>query len=84
MLTDKKKDGLIKMRQEFFDCVCDDSNFLENVITGDELWVFEYDPAIKGRSSECYNSTKARINKWKVKPMLIVLFAVDQWFIKSF
>lgn len=31
-----------------------DSHFLESVITGDEIWVFEYDPETKCQSMEWY------------------------------
>ena len=73
-------------RQQRF-TVCPDINerlnaepdLLNSVITGDETWVFEYDPEMKRQSSEwkSYGSPrpkKARKSKSKVKVMLIVFF----------
>ena len=53
-----------------------------SVITGDETWVFEYDPETKRQSREwkSYGSprpTKARKSKSKVKVMLIVFFDIQ-------
>ena len=47
-------------------------HFLEPVITGNEYWVFEYDPETKRQSMEWHSSTsprsyKARMTKSKIK-----------------
>ena len=52
---------------------------MEQVITGDEKWVFEYDPETKRQSPEWHTTEsprpkKARMNKSKMKLMLIVYF----------
>ena len=52
-------------------------DFLEQVITGDETWVFEYDLETKRQSSEWHTNEsprpkKARMSKSKMKSMLIV------------
>jgi len=52
---------------------------LEQVITGDEMWVFEYDPEKKRQSSEWLTTEspqpkRARMSKSKMKSMLIVFF----------
>jgi len=49
------------------------------VITGDEIWIFEYDLETKRRSKEWHTSTsprpkKARMSKSKIKSMLICFF----------
>jgi len=54
-------------------------NFLDKVITGDESWVFDYDPETKRQSSEWYTKIsprpkKARMSRSKVKTMIIVFF----------
>ena len=54
-----------------------DPDFLEQVITGDETWVFEYDLETKRQSSEWHTNEsprpkKARMSKSKMKSMLIV------------
>ena len=56
-----------------------DRNFLKNVITGNETWIFEYDPETKRQSKERHisappHSKKARMNKSKIKSMLICFF----------
>ena len=56
-----------------------DRNFLKNVITGDEIWIFEYDPETKRQSKELHTSAsprpkKARRSKSKIKSMLICVF----------
>jgi hypothetical protein len=54
-------------------------DFLDNVITGDRTWAFEYDPETRCQSSEWHTSEspspkKARMSKSKVKTMLTVFF----------
>jgi [histone H3]-lysine36 N-dimethyltransferase SETMAR len=54
-------------------------NFLKNVITGDESWIFEYDPETKRQSMEWHTSAsprpkKAKRSKSKIKTMLICFF----------
>ena len=49
------------------------------MITGDETWVFEYDPETKRQSSEWHTTEsprqeKARMTKSKMKSMLFVFF----------
>jgi len=49
------------------------------VITGDEIWIFEYDPESKRQSKEWHTSSsarpkKARRGKSKIKSMLICFF----------
>ena len=56
-----------------------ESDLLNSVITGDETWVFKYNPETKRQSGEWkrYGSprpVKARKSKSKVKVMLIVHF----------
>ena len=58
------------------------SDLLNSILTGDETWVFEYDPEMKRQSREwkSYGSPrpmKARKSKSKVKVMLIVFFNIQ-------
>ena len=53
--------------------------FFKHDITGDESWIFEYDPETKRQISEWHTSSspgpkKARMSKSKIKSMLICLF----------
>jgi len=59
-----------------------DSSFLENVITGDETWVYGYDPETKVQSSQWKSSSfprvkKARQSRSNIKVMTFVFFDLD-------
>jgi len=59
------------------ECVESDSNFLNNVITGDESWVYGKDPETKAQSSQWKHSSspgpkKTRQVRSKVKVLLTV------------
>ncbi|KAJ8934632.1 hypothetical protein NQ318_001680 [Aromia moschata] len=47
VLTDDQKARRVETCQERLDTCEDDPAFLDDVITGDESWVFEYDPETK-------------------------------------
>ena len=53
-------------------------NFLHKAITGDESWVFDYDPETKWQSEEWHTKSscpkKARMSRSRVKTMIIVFF----------
>jgi len=54
----------------------------KNVITGDETWIFEYDPETKRQSKEWHTSAsphpkKVRMSKSKIKSILICFFTVE-------
>jgi len=52
LLTVEQKQLRQEIAQDMLDCVESDSNFLNTVITGDESWVYGYDPATKAQSSQ--------------------------------
>jgi len=59
-----------------------DENFMGQIITGDETWVYEYDPETKRQSSQWKSADsprpkKARLVRSKVKVMLIVFFDME-------
>ncbi|XP_070385039.1 histone-lysine N-methyltransferase SETMAR-like [Dermacentor albipictus] len=88
VLTVDEKSHRIEMCQEKLDMCKRDRKFLD-VITGDETWVFEYDPETKRQSSEGHTHSsprqkKARLSKRKIKIMLIGFFTSTDWFITSF
>ena len=63
-------------------------NFFRHVITGDESWIFEYDPKTKRQSSEWHRSNsprpkKARMSKSKIKSTLICFFDAKVLFIRN-
>jgi len=67
----------LEIPQDMLDCVESDSNFLNTVITGDENWVYGYDPETKAQSSQWKHSSsprpkKARQVRSNVKVLLTV------------
>jgi len=51
-LTMEQKQLRLEIAQDMLDCVESDSNFLNTVLTGDESWVYGYDPETKAQSSQ--------------------------------
>ncbi|KAL4090154.1 hypothetical protein QTP88_025053 [Uroleucon formosanum] len=59
-----------------------DPNFIKNIVTGDETWVYGYDPETKAQSSQWKTKfsprpKKARKVRSSVKTMLIVFFDIE-------
>ena len=52
LLTDPQKENRVTVSQELFDRSNADENFLKNVITGDETWVYGYNVETKVQSSQ--------------------------------
>ncbi|KAJ8948483.1 hypothetical protein NQ318_000019 [Aromia moschata] len=52
VLTDDQKARRVGTCREFLDTCEDNPAFLDDVITGDESWVFESDPQTKRQSAE--------------------------------
>jgi len=63
LLTMEQKHLCLEIAQDMLDCVESDSNFLNTVITGDELWVYGYDPETKVKSSQWKHSSSPRPKK---------------------
>jgi len=60
-----------------------DSSFLGNVITGDETWVYGYDPETRVQSSEWKSPSspcakKTRPSRSNIKVKMIVFFDLDR------
>ena len=51
LLTMEQKQWRADNVQDMMDTANSDPNFLKTVITGDETWVYEYDPETKMQSS---------------------------------
>ena len=78
-LTNKQKENQRNVCLDLLECIKNDENFFKHVITGNESWIFEYDPKTKRQSLEWHTSNsphpkKARISKLKIKSMLICFF----------
>ncbi|KAJ4449971.1 hypothetical protein ANN_01378 [Periplaneta americana] len=80
-LSPEQKDLHRDIAQELLDTPNTDPGFLNTVITGDESWVYGYDPETKRQSSqwkhpESPRPKKARQVRSKIKVMLTVFFDV--------
>lgn len=82
LLTEDQRELRMLMASELFERSCEDPEFLSNIITGDETWVYGYDPETKKQSSEWKTPSsprpkKARQVRSKIKVMLILFFDRD-------
>ena len=80
ILTDDQKQYRILISRDLLNRVGSETDFMERmIITGDESWVFEYDPETKRQSCEWHSPgspcpRKARMSKSRIKSMFIVFF----------
>jgi hypothetical protein len=79
LLTEEEKQRRVLVCQELLDEVRNDQNFLSRVITGDETWVYCYDPETKQQPSQWKSSSsprpkKARQVRSNIKSMLVIFF----------
>jgi len=76
ILTNEQKENRRNVCLNLLERIENDEKFFKHVITGDESWILEYDPATKRQNSEWHTSNsprpkEARISKSKIKSMLI-------------
>ena len=79
LLVEQQKQLCLEIAQDLLDCANSDSDFMKTIITGDETWVYGYDPETKFQSSQWKHHTsprpkKARKVRSNVKLMLICFF----------
>jgi hypothetical protein len=79
LLSQEQQQLRLEVAWEMVEYANRDPQFLKTVITGDETWVYEYDPAMKVQSSHWKHSSSPRPKKaqWmqsKVKMLLTVFF----------
>ena len=63
LLTTEQKDLRSEIAQDNLEMVSDDENVLKKVITGDESWVYRYDPETKQQSSQWKRPDEPRPKK---------------------
>jgi len=63
LLRDEQKQNRVTVSQELLDRSNTDENFLKNVITGDETWVYGYDVETKVQSSQWVGKSSPRPKK---------------------
>jgi transposase len=79
LLSQEQQQLCLKVAQDMLECANGDPEFLKTVITGDETWVYEYDPETKVQSLQWKHSSspkpkKAQRVRSKVKVLLTVFF----------
>ena len=79
IITNEQEENRRNVCLDLLERIENDKNVFKHVITGDEMWIFEYDPDTKRQSSEWHTSNsprpkKARMSKSKIKNMLICFF----------
>jgi hypothetical protein len=89
LLTDDQKQHRLDVCMELKEQVRNDRDFLSKVVTGDEIWIYGYDPETKQQSSQkkcppAPRTKKARQVKSNVKSMLICFFDIDGIIHKEF
>jgi hypothetical protein len=63
LLSDDQKAHRVSVCREFKQQARDDRNFISNITTGDETWVYGYDPETKQQSSQRKSPNSARPKK---------------------
>ena len=81
LLKEGQKERRVQVCQDILEQLETEPNLLKRVVTGDESWIFEYDPLTKRQSLEWKSALsprpkKARVFKSKTKAMLIAFFDV--------
>jgi len=79
LLTDDQKENHVEISKELLANTNGSENFLKNIITGNETWVYGYDVETKMQSSQWMGKgsprpKKARMRRSKTKVMLVVFF----------
>ena len=82
VLKEIQKDRRISVSRDMLHRLKTDPQFLSNIITGDESWVYGYDPETKLMSSQWRTTNeprpkKARMSKSKIKSMIIIFFDIS-------
>ncbi|XP_067930695.1 protein GVQW3-like [Watersipora subatra] len=81
LLTDDQKEKRVGCCIELKDALAQDPDFLSKVLTGDERWVYGYDPETKSQSSQWKSPgssrpKKARMSHSNVKTLLLTFFDI--------
>ena len=79
LLTDDQREQRLTIARDLFERSCEDVQFLKNTVTGDESWVYGYDPETNQQSSKWKGPTSLRLKKGRqvrnnTKVMLLAFF----------
>jgi histone-lysine N-methyltransferase SETMAR len=81
LLTPEQKEHRVTVCQDLCERAADNPSFMSRIITGDESWVYGYDPETKRQSSQWKSPSsprpkKARMSCSSMKTMFIVFFDI--------
>ena len=82
LLSDDQKERRVLVCKDILERLETEPNLLGKVITGDESWIFEYDPETKRQSLQWKSAgsprpKKAKMSKSKMKLMFIAFFDIS-------
>jgi len=85
LLTPEQKEIGMNICADILQNIENDPNFLENVITCDESWFFQYDPESKRepmhwKSPSSPRQKKAQLSKSEFKAMMVVFSDIEGLF----
>ena len=63
ILSEDQKQNRIKFCEDMLEKIKDDPDILRQIITGDETWVFQYDPETKRQSKQWKTAKSPRLKK---------------------
>jgi len=72
LLTDDQKENRVEISQELLANANGNENFLKNIITGDETWVYGYDAIVAVDGERVFSAKKARMSRSVIKVLLVV------------
>jgi len=89
LLNNEQRDHRVQLCTELQKAVRHDPNFLSRVITGDESWLYDYDPETKQQSSQWKMPSSPRPKKARqvhsnIKSMLIIFLTFEELCIREF
>ncbi|GFX04040.1 protein GVQW3 [Trichonephila clavipes] len=70
-LTQNQKELRVLRCQELLDLIQNELDILKSVVTGDEFWMFEYDPELKRQSCEWHTKSSPRPKKARMSKSCI-------------
>ena len=82
LLSDNQKERRVLVCKDILECLETEPNLLDKVITGDESWIFEYDPETKRQSLQWKSAgssrpKKAKMSKSKMELLFIAFFDIS-------
>jgi histone-lysine N-methyltransferase SETMAR len=77
-LTADQKRQHVNVCEELRQIASENATFLSSVFTGDQSWIYGYDPKTKQHSSQWKSPNSPRQVKIRVKSLLIIFFDIKR------